>query len=111
MMLSMIEFDLDDCGTDYHLDILITSPSHAETLVGKFYRDPNSIDREWKELDLITAKKFINQKLEVRSPMCCENQKLKICKKCFGTKPSMGEYIGIVTGQVITERSLCAFYQ
>jgi len=62
MALSMIEFDLDDCKTDTSLSFVVMSNKHAQTLVGKYYRDPNSTDREWKVLDLKTAISFINKK-------------------------------------------------
>jgi DNA-directed RNA polymerase beta' subunit len=74
MALSMIEFDLDDCETNNHLEFIVMSNKHAQTLVGKYHRDPNSTDREWKVLDLKTAIGFINRKIEVRSPMTCQNK-------------------------------------
>lgn len=111
MALSMIEFDLDDCETDNHLEFVVMSDKHAETLVGKYYRDPNSTDRIWKELNLKTSKSFINKKIEVRSPLCCNNPNFKICKKCFGAKELSTKYVGIVAGQLVVERKICAIYQ
>jgi hypothetical protein len=104
MALSMIEFDLDDCETNDHLEFIVMSDKHAQTLVGKYYRDPNSTDREWKVLDLKTATGFINRKIEVRSPMTCQNPNFKICKKCFGEKELKTKYVGIVAGQCVVER-------
>jgi hypothetical protein len=104
MALSMIEFDLDDCETNNHLEFIVISNKHAQTLVGKYYRDPNSTDREWKVLDLKTAIGFINKKIEVRSPITCQNPNFKICKKCFGEKELKTKYVGIVAGQCVVER-------
>ena len=107
MALSMIEFDLDDCETDNHLEFVVMSDKHAQTLVGKYHRDPNTTDRVWKVLDLKTAISFINRKIEVRSPITCENQKFKICQKCFGDKKLTTKYAGIVAAQVVVERNSC----
>jgi len=104
MALSMIEFDMDDCKTDNHLEFIVMSNNHAQTLVGKYYRDPNSTDREWKVLDMKTAIGFINKKIEVRSPMTCSNPNFKICKKCFGEKNLKTNYVGIVAAQCVVER-------
>ena len=104
MALSMIEFDMDDCGTDNHLEFVVTSDKHAQTLVGKFFRDPNSLNRNWQVLDNKTSISFINRKIEIRSPMTCQNPDFKICKKCFGNKHLNTKYVGIVAGQLVTER-------
>ncbi|MFA7202988.1 MAG: hypothetical protein WC188_04695 [Candidatus Caldatribacteriota bacterium] len=105
MALSMIEFDQDDCRTDNHLEFVVMSKPHAETLVGKYYCDPVDFPPvEWKELDLKTAYSYINKKIKIRSPMTCANPDYKICRKCFGSKQLTSKYVGIVAGQVITER-------
>jgi len=85
------------------------SNKHAQTLVGKYYRDPNSTDREWKVLDLKTAISFINKKIEVRSPITCQNPNFKICRKCFGEKNINTKYVGIVAGQTVVERRYAPF--
>ena len=106
MALSMIEFDLEDCETNNHLEFVVMSKNHAATLIGKYYCDPNELlpFPDWKVLDSITAKSYINKKICVRSPMCCVNPSFKICHKCFGTKKLTTKYAGIVAGQLITER-------
>lgn len=105
MALSMIEFDLDDCGTNNHLEFVIMSQTHAQTLVGKYYCDPSELPHpDWKELDLKTAISYINKLICVRSPMSCTNPSFKICRKCFGNKKITTKYIGIVAAQLITER-------
>jgi len=105
MALSMVEFDLEDCGTDNCLEFIIMSKDHAQTLVGKYYCDPaNFPDPAWEVLDLETAISYINKKIKVRSPMCCLNKRFKICQKCFGTKKLNTKYVGIVAAQLITER-------
>ena len=104
MALSMIEFDLDDCETDNHLEFIVMSNEHAKTLIGKYYCDPSEQDIVWKELDLKTATSYINKMIRVRSPMTCVNKNFKICRKCFGTKQLTTKYVGIVAGQLITER-------
>jgi hypothetical protein len=105
MALSMIEFDLDDCRTNNCLEFVVMSQKHAKTLVGKFYCDPNDYPPDsWKELDLETAKSYINKKIKIRSPITCTNPNFKICRKCFGSKKLSTNYVGIVSGQLITER-------
>jgi hypothetical protein len=104
MALSMIEFDLDDCETDNHLEFIVMSKDHAQTLVGKYYSDPSEQEINWEELDLKTAISYVNKKIRVRSPMTCINPNFKICRKCFGSKHLLTKYIGIVAGQLVTER-------
>ncbi len=102
MALSMIEFDLNDCGTSNGLEFVIMSKDHAETLVGKYYL--NESLQIWQELDIETVCSFINKKIKIRSPMTCGNPGFKICQKCFGSKKLTTKYVGIVAGQLITER-------
>ncbi len=106
MALSMIEFDLEDCETNNHLEFIVMSKDHASTLIGKYYCDPKELETfpDWKILDSITAKSYINKKICVRSPMTCVNHNFKICNKCFGAKRLTTKYAGIVAGQLITER-------
>ncbi len=105
MALSMIELDKDDCGSNNHLEFVVMSVDHAQTLVGKFYCDPSEFPNPvWKELDSKTAISYINKKICVRSPITCTNENFKICYKCFGTKKLTSKYVGIVAGQLITER-------
>jgi len=104
MALSMIEFDLDDCETDNHLEFIVMSKEHAQTLVGKYYSDPSEQEIIWKELDIKTAISYVNKKIRVRSPMTCINPNFKICRKCFGSKKLTTKYVGIVAAQLITER-------
>ena len=98
MGLSMIEIDLDDCGTDNHLEFIVSSTNHAHTLVGKYYQDPND-PRDWAELDLKTAIDYVNRMIRVRSPLTCVNPDFRICQKCFGTKKLDSKYAGSVAGQ------------
>lgn len=105
MSMSMVEFDMDDCETNNHLEFVVMSKDHAQTLVGKYYCDPADFpDPIWRELDIKTANSYINKKICVRSPMTCINKNFKICQKCFGAKKLTTKYVGIVAGQLITER-------
>ena len=71
----------------------------------KYYCDPSELPNpEWKELDLKTAISYVNRKICVRSPMTCSNKNFKICNKCFGAKKLTTKYVGIMAGQLVTER-------
>jgi hypothetical protein len=104
MALAMLELDMEDCGTQTFLEPLVQSQMFAISIVGKYYRDPNQSNLEWKILDYKTAMSFINKKIEIRSPMTCINPDFKVCQKCFGTKKLASKYVGIIAGQSITER-------
>lgn len=104
MGLSVLELASDDCGTENFLEIIVTSQKHAQTLVGKWYRDPQQYDLEWKILDSKTSKTFINRKIQIRSTMTCEEPNFKICKKCFGTRQFPTKNVGITAGQSLTEK-------
>ncbi len=104
MGLSVMELESDDCGTENYLDIIVTSQKHAQTLVGKYYRDPQSTELEWKVLTLSEAIKFINNKIYIRSLITCEEPNFKICRKCFGAREFPTKYVGITAGQSVVER-------
>jgi hypothetical protein len=104
MALSPVEISMDDCQTNYSLNVLIFSKKHAKSLVGKYYRDPDNISSDWKVLDYKTAKSFINRKVYIRSPITCEAPHFKICKKCFGARNFPTKYVGVVSGQIVSER-------
>jgi len=104
MALSPLEIIENDCGTDLHIDTIVFSKTHAKTLTGKYYRDIYSNDRNWKILDFNTAKTYINKKISIRSPITCQTQNFQICKKCFGARSLRTNYVGIMAGQLVSER-------
>jgi hypothetical protein len=104
MGLAVLELASDDCGTQHFLEILVTSRKHAQTLVGKWYRDPQEYSLDWKVLDLKTATSFINKKIQIRSTMTCEEPNFKICKKCFGVRKFPTNNVGVTAGQSLAER-------
>jgi DNA-directed RNA polymerase subunit beta' len=104
MALSPIEIDLDDCNTNTYIEFIVFSLNHAKTLVGKYYKDPLKNMMEWEVLDFNTAKSFINRKISIRSPITCINPNFKICKKCFGEKELPTKYVGVLSGQIVSER-------
>jgi hypothetical protein len=104
MALSILEISEEDCGGTNFLEFVIFSEKHAETLVGKYYKDPQEPYNDWKLLDFYTAKNFINKKIYIRSPMTCTTENFKMCSKCFGERKFSTKYLGIVCGQTISER-------
>ena len=94
----------DDCGCHRGLEIQVLSKNHLNSLIGKYWAEVD-IDNvsEWK---LITKNDLdlIGKKIQIRSPMTCQTQNFKICKKCFGEKKIRTKYIGATAGQCITER-------
>jgi hypothetical protein len=104
MALSTLEIVEEDCGGSNFLEFVIFSEKHAETLVGKYYKDPQKPYNDWQILDFHTAKDFINKKIYIRSPMTCTTENFKMCAKCFGERKFSTKYLGIVCGQTISER-------
>ena len=104
MALSVLEISEEDCGGSNYLDFVVFSEKHAETLVGKYYKDPQVPYDDWQLLDFFTTKDFINKKIYIRSPMTCTTENFKMCRKCFGERQFPTKYLGIVCGQTISER-------
>lgn len=103
MVLSPLELYEEDCGSNSGLTIQVMSEGHAQILSGKYYKDPDKL-MPWSVLDFNTAKQFINRNLIIRSPMTCQTENFKLCKKCFGERYFPTKYVGITAGQVIAER-------
>lgn len=104
MSLSPIEIIEDDCGCTTGLNIVPFSKQHIRCLAGKYWKKLATED--WK---LLNGDEFdlIDQRIMIRSPMTCKTENFRICQKCFGsekTRKPRSNYIGIVAGQVITER-------
>ncbi|MDX1700155.1 MAG: hypothetical protein R3250_06020, partial [Melioribacteraceae bacterium] len=104
MALSVLEIMEHDCGGSNFLEFVVFSDKHAETLVGKYYKDPQEPWSDWDILDFHTAKDFINKKIYIRSPMTCTTPNNKMCRICFGERQFSTKYLGIVCGQTISER-------
>ena len=104
MALSVLEIIEQDCGGSNFLEFVVFSDKHAETLVGKYYKDPQEPWMDWEILDFYTAKDFINKKIYIRSPMTCTTPNNKMCRICFGERQFSTKYLGIVCGQTISER-------
>lgn len=101
MSLSPIEIAEEDCGCTTGLYITPFSKQHVHCLAGKYYK--KLATDEWQLLNG-TEYDLINQRIMIRSPMTCKTENFRICNKCFGRKPIRTPYIGVVAGQVITER-------
>jgi hypothetical protein len=104
MALSMLEIVEEDCGGTNFLEFIVFNKQHAESLIGKYYKDPHSPYDDWEILDQETAIQFINRKIFIRSPMTCTTENFKMCQKCFGERRFPTKYLGIVCGQTISER-------
>ena len=104
MAFSPVEIKEEDCYTEHSLEILVFSKKHAHSLVGKYFKDVYDLNQDWKVLDFKTAKSFINKKIKIRSPMTCQTSNFKICRKCFGNRQFPTKYVGIVAGQIVSER-------
>jgi len=103
MALSPLEIVEEDCKTNNYLEFIVFSRKHAKTLSGKYYKDPN-IDMPWTLLDFPTAKQYINKKIFIRSPMTCQTPNFQICKMCFGERHLTTPYVGVIAGQLVSER-------
>lgn len=102
MALSIIEIAQDDCGTVSSLKVKVISKNHIKTLIGKYFKKFES-DVDWLLLekeDQLGA----GQVVFVRSPIFCKTPDKKICKKCFGERRFNTSYLGILSGQILSER-------
>ena len=113
--LSPVEIAEDDCHTEFGIIITIQSKDHAITLVGKYYSHYNPIFvantgitkaiSAWKLFTEDDINKYIGQTFVFRSPITCQTENFKICKKCFGNYPGIkSPLVGIIAGQSIAER-------
>jgi hypothetical protein len=102
MGMCVIEISEDDCHTNTYLKTNIISQKHIDTLIGKYYKLKET-DEEWKLLesgeDLV-----IGQEIFLRSPIYCTTPDRKICQKCWGEKKFNTKYLGILAGQILSER-------
>lgn len=101
MALSPIEICEDDCGCTTGLNITPFSKQHIKCLGGKYWK--KLATDEWK---LMKGDEFdlIDQRIMIRSPMTCQTENFRICKKCFGEQRIRTKFLGITAGQVLTER-------
>lgn len=105
MALSPLEIMEEDCGTTNYLEILVFSEKHAKTLVDKYFQDIHTLTPEiWEVMKIEDIKKYINTKIRIRSPITCIVPKFKMCRKCYGLKKANTEYLGVMAGQIISER-------
>jgi hypothetical protein len=103
MALGIVEIVEEDCGTDHCIEFIVFSKKHAESLVGKYYKDPLQ-NLNWQVLDLETANSLINKKIYIRSPMTCQTPNFRVCQKCFGAREFPTKYVGVCAGQIVSER-------
>lgn len=101
MGLSCLEIVEEDCGCNEYLETKIINEDHIKTLIGKYvFHDgqlvlfDDNIAKEYKPGDDIS----------IRSTILCKTKNQKICKKCWGEKNVISKYIGILAGQILSER-------
>lgn len=102
MALSIIEIDAEDCGTLTALKVEIISKNHILTLLGKYFKKFES-DIEWLLLEK-EDQIGVGDLIFVRSPIYCKTPDKKICRKCFGIRSFNTSYLGILSGQILSER-------
>ena len=103
MILSPLEVVEDDCFSLDGINTIIMSQEHGETLIGKYFKDPN-IDEPWKLFEKEHIKTNINKQIIIRSPITCQTPNFRMCQKCFGEKKFSTKYLGITAGQILAER-------
>lgn len=98
----------DDCGTPDGIELEISSPSIMDRYLAKDYhgvgRRNTLIDHEV----ILKAEKNNLITLLVRSPLTCESNG-GVCIKCYGLMangqpPHLGENVGVIDSQALTER-------
>ena len=101
--LSPIELVEGDCGTKLGINIRV-SAEYAKMLVGKYYKT-SLTDPEWR---LFTSYKdvepFIGKSIYLRSAILCKQPDLKVCRRCFGEIATPSPFVGVIAGQVLSER-------
>lgn len=103
MSLGCLEIVEDDCGTEDGINVEVRSLDHAKSIIYKYYKLKQN--EEWKLINnLDDAKSLIGKEIILRSPMKCHTKDFKLCKKCYGERPTRTKYVGITAGQCITER-------
>jgi len=104
MALGIVEIIEEDCQTEKYIEFIVFSEKHDKSLIGKYYKNPENENENWNVLDFKSAKKFINKKIKIRSPMTCQTPNFRICQKCFGDRKLPSKYVGIIAGQIVSER-------
>ncbi len=106
MALSVLEIKSEDCGTNNSIETVLFSHDHAKTLTGKYYKNPLRPGMDWEVLNYKTAITLINKKINIRSPITCEEPHLRMCRMCFGDRARFfkTDYLGIVAGSNLIER-------
>lgn len=98
--LSPIELGSNDCQTSIGFNITIQNKAHAKSLVNRYY-NRNGMWYLFREQDI---EKSIGKEFLFRSPITCQEPGFKICRKCFGEYPVKTPFVGILSGQYISER-------
>ena len=88
-----------DCGTTDYLKIKIENKKQAEMLIGRFYSDGKILIEITNE----NYKEIIKKKINLRSPIYCQNE--KICDKCYGRlhEKLHSPFIGVIAAQSLGE--------
>ena len=98
--LSPIELGSNDCGTNIGFNITIQNKAHAKSLINRYY-NRNGHWYLFREQDVATS---IGKEMLFRSPITCQEPGFKICRKCFGEYAVKTPFVGILSGQYISER-------
>jgi DNA-directed RNA polymerase subunit beta' len=96
-----LDENLEDCGTEDTLTIDVDTEKIAKMIINRWMKTSDGYELITKE----NYKNLIGQKIEIRSPIYCQTQ--KICKKCYGElyKSINSRFVGIIAAQTLGERS------
>jgi len=96
--------DVDDCfhetGRSKYYEVFIKNEKYLKILNHRWFLNPETATEE-----LITPdrKDLIGKQIKLRSPITCQLDNYKICKKCLGEKRPKTENLGAPIGQYLAE--------
>lgn len=99
----ILDHNKEDCGTTRGLKIIIKDEKHLRSLQERYTVDGYKISKDDTHL--------IGQEVEIRSPITCEHENFKICKKCWGDHLPLHDnkgysYLGALASSAIIESLL-----
>ena len=98
--------NIDDCGSENYINVLLDSDRTMERYDKRYYMDEEDDELKLFDYNESNAKKFKNKTIKFRSPITCACKDGKVCKKCYGDLAMINYniHIGILAIEILTSQ-------
>lgn len=105
-MNTLLDYNIEDCGSTEYINIDIKDKKVLDRLHGRWYLNEETNELNKVDIDNESSKELIGKVLKFRSSITCQGHDKKICRTCYGELADLNYniHIGKLGADILTEQ-------